>query len=193
MPRFPEVSHSVQAMPDGVFSKVAHRIASIQGERYPLHVGDTWMEPAEGCRMQNFSVSDHPGMHRYTAPKGHPALVEAIGQHRGVDPGRIIVTAGATGGLGALSCALVSPGDEVLILSPFWPLIRGIVQLHHGVPVEVPVLGLDDPEQVAQAIRERISDRTVAVYVNTPNNPTGKLIPRSVIEAIGALAREHNL
>jgi len=193
MPRFPEVSSSVQAMPDGVFSRVAHRIAAIEGERYPLHVGDTWMEPAEGCRMENFAVDDHPGMHTYTLPKGHPQLVDAIARHRGVDPDRVIVTAGATGALGALSCALVSPGDEVLILSPFWPLIRGIVQLHHGVPVEVPVLGLEQPTDIAQAILERITPRTVAIYVNTPNNPTGRLIPRSVLEAIREIAEANGL
>jgi len=193
MPRFPEVSPSVQAMPAGVFSKVAHRIATIEGERYPLHVGDTWKEPAEGCRMEDFSVSDHPGMHTYTAPKGDPRLVNEIAAHRGVESDRIIVTAGATGALGALSCALVSPGDEVLILSPFWPLIRGIVQLHHGVPVEVPVLGLAEAEEIAQAICAKISSRTVAIYVNTPNNPTGRLIPRPVIEAIRDIARENDL
>jgi aspartate/methionine/tyrosine aminotransferase len=193
MPRFPEVSSSVEAMPAGVFSKVAHRIAAIEGERYPLHVGDTWLEPAAGCRMEEFSVEDHPGMHRYTAPKGHPDLVDAISSVRGVHPDRVIVTAGATGALGALSCALVSPGDEVLILSPFWPLIRGIVQLHHGVPVEVPVLGLESPEEVAAALQDKISARTVAVYVNTPNNPTGRLISRPVLEAIAELARENKL
>jgi N-succinyldiaminopimelate aminotransferase len=180
-------------MPAGVFSKVAHRIAAITGERYPLHVGDTWMEPAEGCRMEDFTVENHPGMHTYTAPKGHPDLVDAISSVRGVHSDRIIVTAGATGALGALSCALVSPGDEVLILSPFWPLIRGIVQLHHGVPVEVPVLGLDAAEEVAAAILNKISDRTVAIYLNTPNNPTGRLISRPVLEAIADVARENNL
>ena len=193
MPRFPEVSSSVRAMPDGVFSKVAHRIAAIEGERYPLHVGDTWMEPAAGCRMEDFSVVHHPGMHTYTAPKGLPVLVDAIAQHRTVEAERVIVTAGATGALGALSCALVAPGDEVLILSPFWPLIRGIVQLHHGVPVEVPVLGMEDPKQVAQAIAERISARSVAIYVNTPNNPTGQLISREVLEAVRDVAQTHNL
>ena len=193
MPRFPEVSSSVRSMPDGVFSKVAHRIAAIEGERYPLHVGDTWMEPAAGSRMEDFSVARNPGMHTYTAPKGAPELVDAIAQHRVVEAERVIVTAGATGALGALSCALVSPGDEVLILSPFWPLIRGIVQLHHGVPVEVPVLGLEDPKRVAQAIAERVSARTVAIYVNTPNNPTGKLISREILEAVRDAAQTHKL
>ena len=69
MPRYPMPSDTVQEMPSGVFSKVAHRIASIQGERYPLHVGDTWLEPADSCHMADFTEAEHPGMHTY-APLG---------------------------------------------------------------------------------------------------------------------------
>ena len=85
MPRHPDVSAVVGSMPAGVFSKVAHRIASIQGERYPLHVGDSWLEPAAGARMEDLRLAAHPGMHRYTAPLGLPALVGAIARRRGVD------------------------------------------------------------------------------------------------------------
>ena len=70
MPRYPMPSDTVQGMPAGVFSKVAHRIAAIQGERYPLHVGDTWLKPAETCHMADFSESEHPRMHTYAPPRG---------------------------------------------------------------------------------------------------------------------------
>ena len=63
MPRFPNASDTVAAMPSGVFSKVAHRIAAIQTERYPLHVGDTYLEPANGCHLSDFSAADHPLVH----------------------------------------------------------------------------------------------------------------------------------
>ena len=65
MPRYPSASKTVQGMPSGVFSKVAHRIAAIAGERYPLHVGDTWLQPALGCHLADFSEVDHPGMHTH--------------------------------------------------------------------------------------------------------------------------------
>lgn len=193
MPRFPVVSPTLDEMPSGVFSKVAHRIATIEGERYPLHVGDTYLEPAEGCRLGDFQVDEHPGMHTYAPPRGHPALLNAIAETRGVDPKRVIVSAGATGGLGALATALVAPGEEVLILSPFWPLIRGIVTLHHGVPVEVPILGFDGPQDVIAALESRLSKRSVAIYVNTPNNPTGRVLGADVLEAIGDFARRNDL
>ena len=163
MPRHPAVSNTVGAMRAGVFSKVAHRIATIQGERYPLHVGDTWMEPASGARMEDISVQEYPGMHRYALPKGHPVLLDAIAKKRGVAKERIIVSAGATCGLGAVAAATIAPGEEVLIIAPFWPLIRGIVQVGHGVPVEVPILGFESAEDVRAALAAHCTERTAAV------------------------------
>ncbi|MEC9391087.1 MAG: pyridoxal phosphate-dependent aminotransferase [Myxococcota bacterium] len=193
MPRFPNASDTVAAMPSGVFSKVAHRIAAIETERYPLHVGDTYLEPADGCHLSDFTAAEHPLVHTYAPPRGHPALIEAISARHGVDADRIIVTAGATGGLGALACGQVDPGEEVLILSPFWPLIRGIVQLHHGVPVEVPILGYTGAEDVVAALEAAVSERAVAVYINTPNNPTGRMFSEDVLQAVAAFARRHDL
>jgi len=180
-------------MPSGVFSKVAHRIAAITGERYPLHVGDTWLQPASGCHLSDFSEADHPGMHTYAPPRGEPTLMDTITGLRGVQAERVIVCSGATGGLGALACATVSPGEEVLVLAPFWPLIRGIVTLHHGVPVEVPTLGIDDPAELVALLKERVTERTAAIYVNTPNNPTGRVYSEAMMEAIAGFARAHGL
>jgi aspartate/methionine/tyrosine aminotransferase len=193
MPRYPAASQTVDGMPSGVFSKVAHRIATITGERYPLHVGDTYLEPAMGCRMADFSVAENPGMHTYAPPRGLPDLIDAITACRDTTADRVIVTAGATGALGALACTTVSPGEEVLILSPFWPLIRGIVSLHHGVPVEVPILGADSAAEVRAALEAAISERTVAIYVNSPNNPTGRIYDAATMEGIAEFARRHGL
>lgn len=193
MPRFPHASKTVGSMPSGVFSKVAHRIAAIEGERYPLHVGDTHLEPAIGCHLSDFTIDAHPLVHTYAPPRGHPVLLNAISARHGVSDDRVIVTAGATGGLGALACAQVDPGEEVLILSPFWPLIRGIVQLHHGIPVEVPILDFGSADDVVSALKARCTDRSVAVYVNTPNNPTGRVFSADVLTAIAKFARDRGL
>jgi aspartate/methionine/tyrosine aminotransferase len=191
MPRHPGFSPSVQDIAGAVYSALAHRLASFRGEVYPLHVGDTWMEPAEGCRMEDVKVAENPGMHRYAAPQGMPALIDAlverVRQRTGVPTGRenVLVATGATGALGAVAGAIVAPGDEVLLLAPHWPLITGIVQSFHGVPVDVPFFGrADSPETAVEAVRERRTDRTIALYLNTPSNPTGRVIPRSWIEAL---------
>ena len=89
---------------------------------------------------------------------------------------------------------LCSPGDEVLILAPFWPLIRGHVQSFRAVPVEVPFYDrVDSVESAIEAVRERITERSVALYVSTPSNPTGVVLPEPWLVALAELAREHDL
>jgi aspartate/methionine/tyrosine aminotransferase len=104
------------------------------------------------------------------------------------------VATGATGALGAVAGAILAPGDEVLQLAPHWPLITGIIRSFNGVPVDVPFFGAaDSPETAVEAVRALKTDRTVALYLNTPSNPTGQLIPRSWIEALVAWAAREDL
>jgi len=200
MPPYPQVSQAVSSIAGAVYSGLAHKLAEYEGETYPLHIGDTWLEPAEGCRMQDLTVQEYPGMHRYAQPRGMPALLEAIasrsqnriGVNTSVDD--VLVSAGATGGLDAVVGAILEPGEEVMILAPFWPLIRGIVQCYGGVPVEVPMVGaVDSPETVVAQLERLHSDRTVALYISTPNNPSGLVLPRAWIEAMTAWAQRHDL
>jgi N-succinyldiaminopimelate aminotransferase len=200
MPRHPHFSPSVDDISGAVYSALAHRLATFPGEVYPLHVGDTWMEPAEGCRMEDLTVAEYPGMHRYAAPQGMPALIDAIVEEARARSGtatereNVLVATGATGGLGAVAGAIVSPGDEVLLLAPHWPLITGIILSFHGVAVDVPFFGAaDSPETAVEAVREKLTSRTVALYLNTPSNPTGRIIPRPWIEALVAWAQSEDL
>lgn len=199
MPRHPSYTPSVASMPGSVHSVLAARLHHLEGEVYPLYVGDTWMEPPEGCRMEDFRVAEHPGMHRYMPVQGHPALLDTIVEHVrayvGVPTERsqVLVTTGATGALGAMVGALLSPGEEVLLLAPYWPLIAGIVRAFHGVPVPVPILGLGSADELIEAVRARLTERTAALYLNTPNNPTGQVLPRAWMEALAELARRENL
>jgi N-succinyldiaminopimelate aminotransferase len=200
MPRPPGFSPSVRHIAESVYSNLAHRLASYPGEVFPLHVGDTWMEPAPGARMEDLHVSEHPGMHRYAAPQGMPALLDAVAarvaERSGVPTTRenVLIATGATGGLGAVAGAILAPGDEVLQLAPHWPLITGIVQSFHGVPVDVPFFGrVDSPETAVAAVAELRRERTVALYLNTPNNPAGRIIPRPWLEALIAWAQREDL
>ena len=200
MPRPPLPAPNVADMPGAVFSRIAHKIRTHQGPLYPLHVGDTYLEPFVGGRMQDLLVEQHPGMHKYTSPQGMPALVDAcvekVRRVNGLDCERenVLVTAGATGGLGAAIGMFTSPGEEILILSPFWPLIRGIVHTFRGTPVEVPFFGVaTDAASAVEAVRARLSDKTVALYVSTPSNPTGKVIPPDWLEALAGFCRDEDL
>ena len=200
MPSHPEVSGNVRQMKGSVFSALAHKLASHPGEVYPLHVGDTWMEPAVGCRMQDFAVEAYPGMHKYASPRGLPSLLDAIAARVGaatdlpIVRDNVLVGAGATGGLAAVCGAILEQGDEVLIVAPHWPLIAGIVRSAKGMPMAVPVVGtVVDAAGAVAALEAAKTARTVAVYFNTPNNPTGRLIPRDWLEAIVAWARANDL
>ena len=166
----------------------------------PLHIGDTWMEPARGCRMQDLTVEDHPGMHRYSPVPGYPQLRDRIaevhGQRTGVETerGQVVVTGGATAGLAAVVGALVSPGEEVLLVAPYWPLIAGSVRAFGATPVDVPMMTeVETAEEAVARLEQNRTDKTVAVYWNTPHNPTGRLLPREWLEAMSAWAREHDL
>lgn len=200
MPRHPEVAPSVRGVRGSIYSALAQKLERFEGEVYPLHVGDTWLEPAAGCRMEDLTVAEYPGLHRYAAPHGHPLLLDAVVETARARSGlaterrEILITAGATGGLGAAIGAIVAPGDEVLILAPHWPLIEGIVRSFHGVPVAVPFHGLADSAESAVEIAEgRRTPRTVAIYWNTPSNPTGRLIPHSWLAALADWAARHGL
>jgi aspartate/methionine/tyrosine aminotransferase len=200
MPRSPNVASNIVAMTDSVYSALAHRLATFDGEVYPFHVGDTWKEPADGCRMQDLTVDVFPGMHRYAPPQGLAQLLGGIAdrtvERTGVPtaPENVLVATGATGGLCAVAGAILEPDDEVLILSPYWPLISGIVRSFHGMPVDVPFIGeAESPESSIEIVERYRTDRSVALYLNTPNNPSGRVLPRSWIEALVAWAERHSL
>lgn len=150
--------------------------------------------------MEDLDSASFPWIHRYAMPQGLPELIDAIvdrtlGRTRvATERDNVLVAAGATGALGAVVGATVAPGDEVLILAPHWPLITGIVRSFHGAPIAVPFLGEVDSVTSAVAAVDRCrSERTVALYLSSPNNPTGRLLPAEWMEALVKWARKHDL
>ncbi|MGE0786074.1 MAG: pyridoxal phosphate-dependent aminotransferase [Sandaracinaceae bacterium] len=201
MARFPRTSTSAQGLSDRVFSRLAARAAERPGGVYPLHVGDTWLEPLDVARAEAQRTSEHPRLHNYAPVQGQPELLTAIEAHlsrRGgclVDGSCVQVTSGATAGLSVVAEALLDPGDEVLLPSPFWPLIRGIIKKRGCTAVEVPFFDrFRDPDFDAEAeLERRITDRTAAIYVNTPHNPTGRILDDQTVAAIARVAERHDL
>ena len=201
MPRPPRAAAHLAAILPSVYSGLAHKLDRFAGETFPLHIGDTWMEPAAGCRMEDLTVAEHPGMHRYASVHGDRRLLDAVVEHERAQTGLalerdvVLLTAGAPGGLGAVAGALLEAGDEVLILAPYWPLIEGIVRSFRGVPVAVPALAgeVDSAAGLVAAAERHATARTVAVYLSTPNNPSGRVLPRGWVEALVGWARRRDL
>src|SRR5688500_14570678 len=159
MPRFPRTSKFAEGLSDRVFSRLAARAKERGGIIYPLHVGDTWLEPYEGARAEAQRTADFPRLHNYAPVQGEPVLLDAIGEHlvrRGgcfVDRECVQVVSGATAGLSVVCEAMLEPGDEVLLPAPFWPLIRGIVNKRGARAIEIPFFDrIDEPAFDAAAI-----------------------------------------
>lgn len=137
--------------------------------------------------------------HHYTHPAGMPALRDAIAAHLNSEYGlhydldEVLVTAGVQESIALLMMALVSPGDEVLITSPRFTTYDQAVHAFGGVPVPVPTYERDDFALMPAEIEARISDRTKALVLVSPNNPTGAVTPPNVIREIASIAIRHNL
>jgi N-succinyldiaminopimelate aminotransferase len=187
-------------MPGAVYSPFADRMHDHPGPLYPLHVGDTWLTPPPGARLEDIRLAEYPGINRYCDTRGWPPLVDALVEKARDRNGlvcereSVLVAAGATAALACAAGAIVAPGEEVLILAPFWPLIRGIVQTFGGTPVEVPFYDrVHSAADAVAAVEERCSERSVALYVSSPSNPSGRVLPRAWLEALTELARRRDL
>jgi aspartate/methionine/tyrosine aminotransferase len=191
-------SAAVVAMPGAVYTPFD--LSRATRPVIALHVGDTWIEPFVGARMEDLREREHPGMHRYVETRGLPALVDAIVEkvrernRLACERANVVVTAGATSGLSCAISALADPGEEVLILAPFWPLIRGITRSLRATPVEVPFFDrVHTAADAITALEAKLSSRTVALYFATPSNPTGRVLPPDWLEAIAAWVRRRDL
>jgi aspartate/methionine/tyrosine aminotransferase len=130
---------------------------------------------------KNALYAGHTG---YTVATGIPELRKAISDHYArifsvdVDPARIIVTPGASGALQLVMSVLIDPGKEVLMTDPGYPCNKNFVELVSGVPVGIPVNADTNYQLSSNLIGNSWSDKTGAVMVATPSNPTGTVVER---------------
>ncbi|MGY4707074.1 pyridoxal phosphate-dependent aminotransferase [Candidatus Bipolaricaulota sp. J31] len=138
------------------------------------------------------------GFTKYTQAGGIPELRAAIAARYRRDhgasfsPEEVFVAAGAKQALFSLALALFDEGDEVLIPAPYWVTYPEVVRLCGAEPVFVPTDPADGFHPSLDALRERVSPRTVALIVNSPCNPTGALLSPGELEDIVELARAHD-
>ena len=190
------------AAPDG--AAVAARSgesAARDGEAaVALNVGDTWLRPFEAGRMEALRCAEVPGLHRYCDTQGIAALLEAVVQKlraqgaRGAARETVLACAGATSGLACAVSALADPGESVLLLAPFWPLIRGVVRSQRATPVELPFFDrIATPGEATAALEAACPPGCVALYFSNPSNPTGRVLAPEMVEALADFARRRDL
>jgi aminotransferase len=139
------------------------------------------------------------GHNIYTRADGIAPLREAIAQKLAsfnrltVDPHReVLVTSGATGALNSALLALLNPGDECLVLEPFYGYHLTTLRSQRITPVIVP---MPSPhwELDLDRLRSAVTPRTRAIILNSPSNPSGKVFTKAELEQLAAFALEHDL
>lgn len=140
------------------------------------------------------------GKTTYTAWAGllplREAIAEQLRREKGlnVDPAsEIVVTAGSQAGMLTVALALLDPGDEVLVPTPFYDEYRRDIMLAGATMIPVPTRLEDDFEVNPEDLRRAITPRTKAIILISPSNPTGAVMQRATLEQIAALAQQHDL
>jgi aspartate aminotransferase len=109
------------------------------------------------------------------------------------DPDHVLVTNGGIHGLYLLCQALLEPGDEVVIPDPAWPSAAANILTARGVPVGCPIHEANGWRYDLDELERSITARTRALYLNSPNNPTGGLLTRADLERIAEIALARDL
>jgi len=192
----PHLSQRLQGIPPTVFtemSALAIRTGSVNlGQGFPDSDG-----PRPTIERARRALAE--GENQYAPGPGRPELREAIARHQkrhyglGLDPATdVVVTTGATEAIAAAVLGLVDPGDEVILLEPFYDSYVAVLQMtgavRRPVTLRAPAFRLD-----VEAMRAAVTERTRFVLLNSPHNPTGTVLHPDELRAVADLAIEHDL
>ena len=139
------------------------------------------------------------GKTKYTPPAGIPELREALARkferENGLSyaPDQITVGAGGKGVLYNLFQAILDPGDEVVLLAPFWVSYSAQVELAGGVPVVVKSTAATGFVPKLERVAAAVTERTKAIVVNSPSNPTGAVYPPGLLQGLARLASDRGV
>jgi aspartate aminotransferase len=166
---------------------------------FRLDQGDVSFDAPDTVKEAMRRAIDENRSH-YLQTTGLPRLLELLAEKLRTknripvaSPDHIMVTTGGIHG-GFITCqALLEPGDEVIIPDPEWPPCAGNIRAAHGVPVPCALHESLGWRYDLDELESKIGSRTRAIYVNSPNNPTGGVLTRADVEAIVALAERRGL
>ncbi len=164
---------------------------------YDFTLGNPDVEPPAAFREALLQLAQNPvpGMHRYMNNAGYPETRAAVAAKLSKDSGQavtadqVIMTCGAGGALNVALKTILNPGEEVIILAPYFVEYKFYIDNHGGVPVEVwtnrETFRLD-----LAAIEAAMTSKTRAIIINSPNNPTGVIYRSEELEALGQLVKK---
>lgn len=163
---------------------------------YDFTLGNPDVEPPREFLKEFRELAEHPipGMHRYMSNAGYDetrsAVAEVLAEKSGMEVkgGHVVMTCGAGGALNVALKTVLNPGEEVIILTPYFVEYKFYIDNHGGVPVEV----WTDRETFQlnlTAIENAITHKTRAIIICSPNNPTGVIYPAESLRKLGELLR----
>lgn len=172
------------------------RLIAERGEEnvFDFTLGNPCIEPPAALheKMLELAKKPIPGMHRYMNNAGYEETRNAVAKRlsrisgQSVSGEQIIMTCGAGGALNVVLKTILNPQDEVIILAPFFVEYKFYIDNHGGVPVEV-FNDLETFQPDLKAIEDAITNKTRALIINSPNNPTGVIYPKSTLDDLSAL------
>lgn len=151
--------------------------------------------PAHICNAAIQAITD--GFHGYTMNTGMPELREAISKklkrdnHFDFEPDQIVCSNGAKQSLGFTILATIDPGDEVIIPAPYWVSYPQMVKMAMGQPVVVNTTFANNYKLTAEQLEESITDKTKAILLCSPSNPTGACYTHSELKELADVLKEH--
>lgn len=170
------------------------------GDLIPLHIGDTHLAPPAAALAV---AGDALDLGTYGRPAGLEELREALAgfrRQRGLataaSAANVHVGCGCTHALFCAVRAVLDPGDAALVVSPFWPLITGLMTTGGVEPIQVPLtteLAAGEVVDIEARLEAALTPQVRAVYYVTPNNPDGHVMTRAELEAIARFAERHDL
>ena len=166
---------------------------------FRLDQGDVSFDAPESVKAALRRGIDDNRTH-YVQTTGIPPLLDALATKLRTQNGvpidstdEVMACSGGIHGVFAVCQALLEPGDEVLVPDPEWPPAAGNIQCARAVPVGYPLYESRGWRPDTDEIHRLVTPKTRAIYLNSPNNPSGGVLTRADLEAIAALAQERNL
>jgi aspartate aminotransferase len=197
---FPSPSRRFESVGFSEIVKVRNRVMELlaAGENvWRFEGGEPYMSTPEPVKAA-MGAALVRNQTRYAPSSGIPelrqAILEKVRRRNGIPANEEspIVVNGGMHGLFAAFATLLDPGDEVLMLSPYWTPVLDLVTYHQATPVLVPTAPARR-EGLAAALAKRTTPRAKVLYWNSPSNPTGDVFSRGEVEEVGAFARENGL
>lgn len=134
------------------------------------------------------------GNNQYAPLRGVPDLVSAIAETYSVPQDHVVVTAGATEAITATVLGLVEPGQEVIVLEPYYDAYAAAIALADATRIPVPLKESGNSWDIdVDAVRAAVTDKTAMVIINTPHNPTGSVFSREALTKLAELCVEKDL